>query len=76
MVRPTSAVLRDEGNHFVFKHWRDDFWVRRFVTPGGPHTEGVTILEGLAAGDTVIDGGSFMLKSEVLREKMGAGCAH
>jgi cobalt-zinc-cadmium efflux system membrane fusion protein len=37
---------------------------------------GVTeILDGLQAGDTVVAQGGFLLKSDVLREKMGAGCA-
>jgi len=33
------------------------------------------VLEGLPAGATVIARGAFMLKSDILREKMGAGCA-
>jgi cobalt-zinc-cadmium efflux system membrane fusion protein len=35
----------------------------------------VEILDGLQAGDTVAAEGAFLLKSDVLREKMGAGCA-
>ena len=33
------------------------------------------ILEGLADGEQVVSTGSFLLKSDVLKEKMGAGCA-
>jgi cobalt-zinc-cadmium efflux system membrane fusion protein len=35
----------------------------------------VEIIEGLQAGETVVKDGAFLLKSDVLREKMGAGCA-
>ena len=38
----------------------------------GGHVE---IVEGLAAGQTVAGQGAFLLKSDVLRSKMGAGCA-
>jgi cobalt-zinc-cadmium efflux system membrane fusion protein len=35
----------------------------------------VEIRKGLSAGQTIIADGSFLLKSDVLRGKMGAGCA-
>lgn len=74
-VVPTGAVLSDEGRRFVFQHWRDDLWVRRDVRVGealGPYVE---ILDGVAAGAKVVTAGAFLLKSDVLRGKMGAGCA-
>jgi len=36
----------------------------------------VEITSGLAAGQTVAADGAFLLKSDVLRSKMGEGCAH
>jgi len=35
----------------------------------------VEILDGLKPGETIVAGGAFLLKSDVLRSKMGAGCA-
>jgi len=35
----------------------------------------VEILEGLEPGNVIVSEGSFLLKSDVLRSKMGAGCA-
>ena len=35
----------------------------------------VAVLSGVAAGDEVVARGAFLLKSDVLRSKMGAGCA-
>ena len=72
---PRAAVLSDEGKYFVFKHWKDDFFVRQDVRKGREFFGMVEILEGLQAGDTVVTDGAFLLKSDVLREKMGAGCA-
>jgi cobalt-zinc-cadmium efflux system membrane fusion protein len=72
---PLSAVFADEGKSFVFKHWKDDFYVRQDVSKGRVFSGMVEILDGLQAGETVVAEGAFLLKSDVLREKMGAGCA-
>jgi len=72
---PRSAVFLDEGKAFVFKHWKDDFYVRQDVNKGREFSGMVEILDGLQVGETVVAEGAFLLKSDVLREKMGAGCA-
>ena len=72
---PRSAVFSDEGKSFVFKHWKDDFYVRQDVNKGREFSGMVEILDGVQAGETVVAEGAFLLKSDVLREKMGAGCA-
>ena len=74
-VIPATSVLSDDGKTFVFRHWRDDFWVRRDVVVGRRLGDLVQILEGVNEGDTVVASGGFVLKSDILREKMGAGCA-
>ncbi|MHB8790361.1 MAG: efflux RND transporter periplasmic adaptor subunit [Desulfobulbaceae bacterium] len=72
---PKVAVLADEGRTFVFTHKEGDYWVRRPVTLGGRFDGMVEILSGLTEGQKIITDGSFLLKSDVLRSKMGAGCA-
>jgi cobalt-zinc-cadmium efflux system membrane fusion protein len=72
---PKGAVLSDEGVDFVFKHMKDDYYVRRPVKKGRESLETVEILEGLEPGETIVADGVFLLKSDVLREKLGAGCA-
>jgi len=72
---PSSAVLSDEGKAFIFQHWKDDFWVRRDVRVGEEQGGMVEVLNGISKGATVVSRGAFMLKSDILREKMGAGCA-
>ncbi len=41
----------------------------------GRTLDGWVEVSGIAAGDEVVTKGAFLLKSDVLRSKMGAGCA-
>jgi cobalt-zinc-cadmium efflux system membrane fusion protein len=75
LVVPLSAVLTDEGAEFVFKHWKDDYFVRRPITAGRSFQDVVEVVAGIQAGESIVTEGAFLLKSDVLREKMGAGCA-
>jgi cobalt-zinc-cadmium efflux system membrane fusion protein len=72
---PKIAVLADAGRSFVFVHKEGEYWVRRPVTIGDPFNQFIEIKEGLTPGQMIIADGSFLLKSDVLRGKMGAGCA-
>ena len=73
---PTSAVVSDDGVDFVFLHWRENYWVRRTVKVARRSGDVALLESGLSPGDKVAAKGAFFLKSDVLREKMGAGCAH
>ena len=72
---PKGAILSDEGKRFVFSHWKDDFYVRRDVQTGREFFDMVEIVSGVEPGERIVIDGAFLLKSDVLREKMGAGCA-
>jgi cobalt-zinc-cadmium efflux system membrane fusion protein len=72
---PRAAVLSDEGRSFVFVHHHGDYWIRRPVEPGRRWVDWVEVREGLSGSETLAADGSFLLKSDVLRSKMGAGCA-
>lgn len=72
---PEAAVLADAGRTFVFVHKEGDYWIRRPVSLGETLNEYVEIKDGLSIGQRIIADGSFLLKSDVLRKKMGAGCA-
>ncbi len=72
---PRTALLSDEGRSFVFVHHHGEFWVRRPVQVGSAAGEWVEVRKGLVGGETVAGEGCFLLKSDVLRSKMGAGCA-
>jgi cobalt-zinc-cadmium efflux system membrane fusion protein len=72
---PTGAVLEDEGRTFVFVLHHGDYYVRRPVTRGRSWADRVEITAGLKGGETIVSDGAFLMKSDVLRSKMGAGCA-
>lgn len=72
---PKVAVLADEGRTFVFIHKEGDYWMRRPVKLGARLDGMVEIASGITAEQRIITDGSFLLKSDVLRGKMGAGCA-
>ncbi|MBM4372547.1 MAG: efflux RND transporter periplasmic adaptor subunit, partial [Deltaproteobacteria bacterium] len=61
---PSTAVLTDEGQAFVFKPFRDGYWVRRNVTLGRTVNDAVEILGGVALGDVIVTEGAFLLKSD------------
>ncbi len=72
---PRNAIMSDAGENFLFQHWKENLWVRRDVAVGSQYGNFVEILSGIPQGATIVTGGAFMLKSDILREKMGAGCA-
>jgi cobalt-zinc-cadmium efflux system membrane fusion protein len=72
---PRAALLSDEGRSFVFVHHRGDYWVRRPVQGGRRWLDWIEVKSGLAGAETLAADGAFLLKSDVLRSKMGAGCA-
>ncbi len=76
LIVPDAALLADEGREFVFVQHDDDYFLRRPVASGVRYGDQVEIVEGLTAGVAVVGTGAFLLKSDVLRSKMGAGCAH
>ncbi len=73
---PDTAVMSDSADKFVFEYLKDDLWIRRDIIAGETKDGLVAVLSGLEPGITIATKGAFMFKSEVLKEKMGAGCAH
>ena len=70
-----SRCSRTRGGRFVFVHHHDDYYVRRPVVVGRTWAGWVEIKKGLEPAQTVVADGAFLMKSDVLRSKMGAGCA-
>lgn len=75
LLLPEESVLSDGAERFVFVRWKGELWAKRDVDvqPAGDGL--VRIVSGLDVGDWVAVRGGFFLKSDVLRERMGAGCA-
>ncbi len=72
---PAEAVLEDEDRPFVFIRRDSDYFVRRPVSTGRSSGGWVEISRGLNGGEIVVTRGAFLFKSDILRSKMGAGCA-
>ncbi len=76
VAAPIASVLSDEDRDFVFVHYKDDYFVRRPVAKGRMLDGYLELLDGVEPGQIVAVAGAFLLKSDVLRSKMGEGCAH
>jgi cobalt-zinc-cadmium efflux system membrane fusion protein len=72
---PKDALMADEGKRFVFRIVRDGFALRTDVEVGRTFADSVEVTSGLAEGERIVTAGAFVCKSDVLRAKMGAGCA-
>lgn len=71
---PESAVQRMAGKDYAFvKIAADLFEVRRIVA-GGKSDGIVGILDGLSPDDQIVVAGSFTVRSELQKSKLGAGC--
>ena len=71
LVVPTEAVMRHEGRTFVFVAAGPGRFARREIRTGIETRQLVEVLEGLAAGETVVAEGAFVLKSRLLIEQEG-----
>lgn len=74
LTLPTAAVQTDGCCQLVFVREADDLYEPRKVVLG-PAAGGFTeVLDGVATGEPVVTTGSFLLKTEVLKGNLGAGC--
>lgn len=77
LVVPEEAVVRFNKDFAVFLPGDEDgSFIKQPVQIGRRDQGIVEILKGLKLGDKVVTKGSFVLKSESLRENMGEGHAH
>ncbi|MBI4559584.1 MAG: efflux RND transporter periplasmic adaptor subunit [Candidatus Hydrogenedentes bacterium] len=71
---PFDAVQRFDGQPFVFVQLADDLYEVRRVELGGKHDDHVEVLAGLSPQDRIVTARSFVVKSEFLKSRLGAGC--
>jgi cobalt-zinc-cadmium efflux system membrane fusion protein len=71
---PRSAVQEAKGVQVVFVPVSDHEFETRRVRTSPSDGELLAVTEGLRAGETVVTDGSFLLKTETLKESIGAGC--
>jgi cobalt-zinc-cadmium efflux system membrane fusion protein len=71
---PLDALQRAKGQDLVFVQLAADRYEAHAVRAGARRDGLVEILEGLEPGTPVATRGSFLLKTEVLKGSIGAGC--
>ena len=71
---PAAAVQRVGGLDLVFVRMSEDqFELRRVAVRSNDGAE-ASLVSGVNAGEAVVTAGSFMLKTEPLKDRIGAGC--
>ncbi|MHC4089046.1 MAG: efflux RND transporter periplasmic adaptor subunit [Planctomycetota bacterium] len=71
---PVEAVQTDGCCQLVFVQKEANLFEPRKVTLGASANGLVEILGGLALGEEVVTAGSFLMKTEILKSNIGAGC--
>jgi cobalt-zinc-cadmium efflux system membrane fusion protein len=71
---PRDAVQRHEGRAFVFVQNESDLFSLRRVSIGETHGDGIIVMAGLEPNEPVVAEGSFIVMSEFLKSRLGAGC--
>jgi len=71
---PRVAVQRAKGVHLVFVRLADDEYEARRVEIGASEGDQIEIKRGVRPDELVVAQGSFLLKTETLKESIGAGC--
>lgn len=71
---PRESVQRFERNPFVFVKLDEDLFELRRVALGNATHDRIQIVQGLRPEDPVVAAGSFIMMSEFLKSRLGAGC--
>ncbi len=71
LLVPHEAVARIQDSSYVFVRLNDSLYTRRPVTLGSSVGGEIEVTGGLENGDCVVANGSFILKSEQLKESLG-----
>ena len=71
---PRGSVQVARGATLVFVRRRGDLYEGRRVALGRTHGDWIEVTGRLAPGDEVVRDGAYLLKTETLRDAIGAGC--
>ena len=71
---PRAAVQRAKDVQLAFVRLAEDQFETRRIEIGISEGELVEVKKGLKPGEDVVTTGSFLLKTETLKESIGAGC--
>ncbi len=71
---PSEALQWIDGDYFLFNKLEDDLYEIRKVTIGNITGDFALITSGVSESDEIVVDGSYVLKSEFLKSRLGAGC--
>lgn len=71
---PVGAVQSADGQALVFIRKDDSTYLPTRVVLGEEARGRVEVVSGLAPGAEVVTSGAFLLKTEILKDSIGAGC--
>ena len=74
VIVPRAAVQRAKSAQLVFVRLAEDLFEARRVQLGAGEPDVVEVTGRIAPGDLVATEGSFLLKTETLKDSIGAGC--
>lgn len=74
LLLPSDAVQRADGHAIIFLKEDAAVYVPVAVTLGSHTRDAVEVLEGVRPGAEVVTAGAFLLKTEILKGSIGAGC--
>jgi len=66
-----SALQTDDDKEIVFVALGDNNFEKRMVKLGREQSGRVQVVEGIKAGEKIVTDGSFILKSEMLKDQLG-----
>lgn len=73
LLIPSSAVLYEEGQAFVYVETEPGVYYRRAITTGGRKDQNVVVTSGLNAGEKVVSVGGAALRSETFKGQIPTG---
>jgi cobalt-zinc-cadmium efflux system membrane fusion protein len=65
---PSASIMKEKNGAFVFVAVNDTTFQRREISLGKETKDYTEIIDGLKAGEIVVTGGTFYLKSELAKE--------
>jgi cobalt-zinc-cadmium efflux system membrane fusion protein len=74
LLVPGAAIQRISGQPWLFVELEPDLYEARPVRLGAKRNGRVEVVAGLAAADRVVVARSYVLKSELLKSRLGAAC--
>lgn len=72
---PRNSVQRVDGKPFIFVRLEPDLYAARRVTLASTNDRFAEVITGLSENENIVTEGAYVVLSEMLKSRLGAGCA-